>query len=123
MHDSCRVPANVLAAIEQNRRRLWALCYRMTGNRTEADDLTQEAIARAIERAEQTTAEDATGWLLQLTSRLCLDHLRQLKVRRRLTELVDPLDEPEWSIDPSRPSAENQLVLQEDIRFAIVVAL
>lgn len=123
MSDTGFVSAHVLAAIERNRRRVWALCYRMTGNRADADDLAQEAIARAIERAEQTTAEDPTGWLLTLTSRLCLDHLRHAKTRRRLTELVDPLDGPEWTIDRARPSAESALVLQEDIRFAIVVAL
>lgn len=44
-------------------------------------------------------------------------------MQRRLTELVDPLDEPEWAIDPERPSLENALILQEDLRFAIVVAL
>ena len=66
------------------------LCYRMTGNRADADELAQEAIARAIERADQITSEDPTGWLLLL---------------------------------PDQPSPENALVLQEDIRFAIVVAL
>ena len=111
------LPARALAAIEQNRQRLWALCYRMTGNRADADDLAQEAIAKAMERAPQTTAEDPSGWLLTLTARVCLDHLRQAKARR-LTELIDPLEEPEWTIDPTRPSAENALVLQEDLRFA-----
>ena len=42
----------VLAAVERCRKRLWAHCYRMTGRRTDADDLSQEAIARAVERAE-----------------------------------------------------------------------
>lgn len=113
----------LLSAIERSRRRLWSLCYRMTGNRSDADDLTQEAMARAIERAAQSTAEDPTGWLLKLTTRVCLDHLRTTKVRRRLTELVDPLTEAGWVVDAVRPSPENALVLQEDVRFAIVVAL
>src|SRR5689334_3385825 len=82
----------VLAAVERVRKRLWAVCYRMTGNRSEADDLCQEAIARAIERAEQSTADDPSGWVLRLTTRVCLDHLRHRKVERRVNELVDPLD-------------------------------
>ena len=60
----------VLAAIERNQRRIWAVCYRMTGRRAEADDLAQEAMARAIERAEQVTYDDPTGWLLTLAARL-----------------------------------------------------
>jgi RNA polymerase sigma-70 factor, ECF subfamily len=122
MSNSVSVSGSVLAAIEQNRQRLWALCYRMTGNRSDADDLAQEAVAKAMERAEQTSADDPTGWLVMLTTRLCLDHLRLARARR-LTELIDPLDEPEWTIDATRASAENALVLQEDVRFAIVVAL
>jgi DNA-directed RNA polymerase specialized sigma24 family protein len=41
--------ARVRQAAERARKRLWAVCYRMTGNRTEADELCQVAIARAIE--------------------------------------------------------------------------
>lgn len=59
----------VLATIERVRKRLWAVCYRMTGNRSEADDLCQEAIARAIERADQSTADDPSGWIIRLTTR------------------------------------------------------
>lgn len=79
------MPANVLAAIDANRRRLWALCYRMTGSRADADDLAQEIAARAIDRAEQVTESDATGWLLRLGTRVCLDHLRHRTIERRIT--------------------------------------
>jgi len=110
-------------AIERNRGRVWALCYRMTGNRSDADDLAQEALGRALERGAQSRAENPTGWLFTLATRVCLDHLRKVKVRRRLTELVDPLDEPAWTSSPDAVSPENELVLEQDLRFAIVVAL
>lgn len=113
----------VLAAVERLRKRLWAVCYRMTGNRAEADDLCQEAIARAIERADQSTTEDPTGWILRLATRVCLDHLRHAKVQRRAAELVDPLDAPE--MNPGDPSSdpERAAILREDVRYAIIVAL
>jgi RNA polymerase sigma-70 factor, ECF subfamily len=111
-------------AIERNRRRIWAVCYRMTGSRTEADDLTQEVIARAIERAHQLTAADPTGWLLTMATRLCLDHLRHRKIERRVTSLVDPLDVPDWpAAETPTTSAEDALLLREDVRYAVVVAL
>jgi RNA polymerase sigma-70 factor (ECF subfamily) len=104
-----------------NRRRVWAICYRMTGLRAEADELAQEAMTRALERAEQARESDAVGWLLRLTTTLCIDHLRRKKVERRLTELVDPLVGPEVSI--GEPGPERSAILREDLRFAVVVAL
>ena len=121
--DSPPSVVRVLAAVERVRKRLWAVCYRMTGNRSEADDLCQEAIARAIERADQATAEDPSGWIVRLATRVCLDHLRHRHVVRRIAELVDPLDVPE--LVPGDPSSdpERATILREDVRFAIVVAL
>ncbi len=117
-------PAHVLAAIDLNRRRVWTLCYRMTGSRADADDLAQEAAARAIERADQAADADATGWLLRLSTRVCLDHLRHRKIVRRVTALVDPLDMPELPAgEPRGPNAEENALLREDVRFAVVVAL
>src|SRR6185503_11313827 len=89
------VHPHLLAAIERNRRRLWAISYRMTGRYQDADDLCQEAIARALERADQVAADDPTGWLIRIATNTCLDHLRRAAVRDRVTTLVDPLDLPE----------------------------
>jgi len=113
--------ARVHAALERNQRRLWALCYRMTGARQEADDLAQEAAVRAIERAGQATGDDAVGWLLCLTTHLCIDHLRHEKVERRVNQLVDPLVGSDWRLGERVP--ESAALLREDVRFAVVVAL
>jgi RNA polymerase sigma-70 factor (ECF subfamily) len=96
----------------------------MTGNRAEADDLCQDAIARAIERSAQVTGDDPTGWLLRLTTRVCLDHLRHERVVRRVAELVDPVDLPEWTAGETRGvDPECATILRDDVRYAIVVAL
>src|SRR6185295_20290425 len=119
--DSQPPVVRVLAAVERSRKRLWAVCYRMTGNRAEADDLCQETIARAIERADQVVGEDPTGWLLRMATRLCLDHLRHAKVERRVSELVDPLDVPEILAGGSRDGdPERATILREDVRYAVV---
>jgi RNA polymerase sigma-70 factor (ECF subfamily) len=117
--------ATLLATIERCRRRLWALCYRMTGSRAEADDLSQEAIARAIERegglADRSRLE---GWLFRIATTVCLDHLRRGRRVRRVTELVDPLDLPDLPAGgPAAPDPEAATILRDDVRFAIVVAL
>ncbi|MGH7894318.1 MAG: RNA polymerase sigma factor, partial [Candidatus Binatia bacterium] len=104
----------VLAAIERCRKRLWAHCYRMTGRRTEADDLSQEAIARAIERTEDLhDGTAAEGWLFRIATTVCLDHLRRERRARAITELVDPVafdDLPAPSADP-----EATVLLRDDV--------
>jgi RNA polymerase sigma-70 factor (ECF subfamily) len=116
---------SLLATIERCRRRIWALCYRMTGSRTDADDLAQEAIARGIEREPQLAAAEAMeGWLFRIATTICLDHLRRQTRVRRVTELVDPLELPELStVGPAVPDPEAIAIRRDDLRFAVVVAL
>jgi len=116
-------PPHLLAAIERSRRRLWAICYRMTGATHDADDLCQEAIARAIERGDQLASDDATGWLVRIATTTCLDHLRRATVRERVTALVDPLDLSDLSPGDETDDPERAAILREDVRYAVVVAL
>ncbi len=116
--------ASLLAAIERHRKRVWGLCYRMTGQRSDADDLSQEAIARAIEREDRLVHHDALGgWLLRIATTVCLDHLRRRRIERRATELVDPLDGVEMRTSEQAADPEAAAILRDDVRFAVVVAL
>jgi RNA polymerase sigma-70 factor (ECF subfamily) len=111
----------VLAAVERLRKRLWAHCYRMTGRRADADDLCQEAIARAIERADDLAATTrADAWIFRIATTVCLDHLRRSRRVERVTELVDPvvLDDTAAPDDP-----QATVIRRDDVRFAVVVAL
>jgi RNA polymerase sigma factor (sigma-70 family) len=112
----------VLAAIERCRKRLWAHCYRMTGRRAEADDLCQEAIARAIERADELhDAAAAEGWLFRIATTVCLDHLRREQRTRAVTDLVDPIAFDDVAAAPAGPEAAT--ILRDDVRLAVVAAL
>lgn len=65
------------------------LCYRMLGERTEAEDATQEAFIRAHNNlARYDTGRSFKTWLLSIASNHCIDRLR----KRRLHFLS--LDEP-----------------------------
>jgi len=112
----------VLAAVERCRKRLWAHCYRMTGRRADADDLSQEAIARAIERSgELRDATTVEGWFFRIATTVCLDHLRRQRRARALTELVDPIAFDEVPASPEDPEAT--ALRRDDVRLAVVAAL
>ncbi|NUR94788.1 MAG: SigE family RNA polymerase sigma factor, partial [Kribbellaceae bacterium] len=64
--------------------------YGLTGDLAQAQDVVQEAYARAWQRWRQLSGyEDAEGWLRLVVSRLALDWWRHLRVRRN-TQLPPP---------------------------------
>jgi RNA polymerase sigma-70 factor (ECF subfamily) len=59
-------------------RRVFALCLRMVGNTTEAEDLTQEAFLLLLRKIHTFRGESAfSTWLHRLTVNLVLMHLRK----------------------------------------------
>jgi RNA polymerase sigma-70 factor (ECF subfamily) len=112
----------VLAAVERCRRRIWAHCYRMTGRRSDADELSQEAMARAIERAASLADPAAVeGWLFRIATTVCLDHLRRIKRVHKVTDLVDPILFD--GFHDASPTVEGATLRREDVRLAVVAAL
>jgi RNA polymerase sigma-70 factor (ECF subfamily) len=52
------------------------VCYRLLGNRPDAEDLTQEALIRAHQRLHLFDADRALGpWLRKVAANLCLNQL------------------------------------------------
>src|SRR5438046_6362126 len=84
-------------ALETDRRLLWGLCYRMTGNAADADDLVQETFVRAIEKPPRRTDEPLRPWLVRVALNLSRDLLRA----RRRREYVGP-----WLPSPIETSDE-----------------
>jgi len=112
---------------------VYNLCYRMLGERTEAEDAAQEVFLRAysnLYRYDQNRSFKT--WLLTIASNHCIDRLR----KRRMTwvSLEEPLPEtlalssddpePEEAMMTSTRSAEVQALLDEldsDYRAAVVL--
>lgn len=71
---------------ERHRRRVYSLCLRMTGNTSEAEDLTQEAFVQVFRKAGDFRGESAfTTWLHRLTVNQVLMHFRKRGVRMEQT--------------------------------------
>lgn len=75
--------ARLLAA---DRKFLWGLAYRITGSAADADDVVQDAFARALAQPPERLDEPLRPWLVRVTSRLSIDVLR----RRRRHSYVGP---------------------------------
>src|SRR5436853_1020659 len=85
-------------------RRVFSLCIRMTGNITEAEDLTQEVFIQLHRKLSSFRGEAAfTTWLHRLTVNQVLMHFRRRSVRSELT--TDDGEMPD-SIDPDTLNPE-----------------
>jgi len=122
---SPEVDASQLAAQElQNRfvsdnlQRIFRLIYRIVGNVADAQDLTQEAFIKALQRQEQLKdLEKATHWLSRIASNTAIDFLRRNgKVNFcEIDNLVDPLREPAESPEQAVLRSEHRCYLEDGL--------
>ena len=76
-----RMPMTETQTFLDLRSRLFGIAYRMLGTRQEAEDAVQEAYLR-WRQAEAGSVRSPEAWLVSVTTRLCIDRLRTLKVDR-----------------------------------------
>ena len=74
--------------VEQHSDRVFRLAYRLTGNRHDAEDLTQEVFVRVFRSLDTYTPGTFEGWLHRITTNLFLDGARR-KQRIRFDTLSD----------------------------------
>jgi RNA polymerase sigma-70 factor (ECF subfamily) len=96
-----------------NRSYLIDLAYRMVGDVGVAEDFVQEAFSRLMRMED---IDDERGWLIVVTSRLCLDHVRSARVRRE--QPADWLEEAPSLADPA-----DRVTLDDSVRLALFVVL
>jgi len=85
--------------VRRHTRRVYNICYRFTGNATDAQDLSQEVFLRIYRTlASYRPAYGAfPTWLTSVTRNLLIDHYRRTK-RDRITD----------SLDDAMPVVENK---------------
>jgi RNA polymerase sigma-70 factor (ECF subfamily) len=106
--------------IDAHSEKIIQLAWRLIGNRSEAEEISQEAFLRFYKSLGTFRGDSSVGtWLYRTTSRLAIDHLRHEKLKRKLfffrgddDERVDPLEQ---AVDPSA-SPHDLLQAQETAR-------
>lgn len=74
--------------VEQHSARVFGLAYRLTGDRHDAEDLTQEVFIRGFRALPGFTPGSLEGWLHRITTNLFLDQVRRRR-RVRFDQLGD----------------------------------
>lgn len=95
------------ALVEEHLDAIHAYLYRMTGSRTEAEDLAQETFLRVWRRASTFDANrvQLTTWLHTIAHNLCIDSFR----RSRPMYAYDEALEADGTADPERQASGRQL--------------
>ncbi|MCX7603187.1 MAG: RNA polymerase sigma factor [Bryobacteraceae bacterium] len=100
--------------VQAHLRRIFLLIYRLVGNVADAQDLTQEAFIKALQRQDQLRdAEKAAHWLSRIATNTALDFLRR-RGRSVETEL-EALAAPPAA--PDEESPEDRLLRAERERL------
>src|SRR6478672_3455584 len=98
--------------VSDHLRRIFVQIYRIVGNVSDAQDLTQEAFIKALQRQDQLKDLDkATHWLSRIASNTAIDFLRR-SGRVSFSEL-DDMPEP---VAVSAMESPEQMVLRTERR-------
>lgn len=122
------------ALFAEHRRYLWSVCYRLTGDALDAEDLVQATFERAMQRPPEDRARPWRPWLTRVASNLAIDLLRRRSHAAYdgpwLPAPIEELSEVEgWTRQhhgPADDRADNFEVRYgqlESARFAFLVAL
>src|SRR3954464_9790366 len=66
--------------VELYKDKVFQICFRMLGNRHEAEDLAQEAFVRAFVNIQSFNIQmKFSTWLYRIATNLCIDRLRKKK--------------------------------------------
>jgi RNA polymerase sigma-70 factor, ECF subfamily len=85
--------------VRRHSRRIFNVCYRFVGNRTEAQDISQEVFLRVYRTLSSYRSAHGgfATWMTSVTRNLLIDHYRRTK-RDRVTD----------SLDDAMPVVENK---------------
>ena len=119
----------VMAAYDENQRRLTSFAYALTRDADAADDLVQETFLRLVkEHAAGREPDNVTAWLYRVCANLATSRGRRGVVARRFLERR-PAEETEVAaeVETLRHEMSEALVaalaiLPDDARTAIVMA-
>jgi RNA polymerase sigma-70 factor (ECF subfamily) len=110
------------AAWSDHRSYLVDLAFRMLGDIGQAEDVVQEAFYR-LSRSDFDDIEDERGWLIVVTSRLCLDLIGSARMRRERSAGATDLDVVGRAMVQHPPDPSDRVTLDDSVRLALLLVL
>ena len=121
------MPNRVVAAdvFTNQRQQLWDLCYRVTGNASDADALLATCFSRTVDQPGEPDDADWRGLLVRSAAMLAVETLRQRKYRNYVGPWLPSLIETgnAASSGPRRDDSRSQYDLVESGSIAFLRAL
>jgi RNA polymerase sigma-70 factor (ECF subfamily) len=102
---SAQAPAEFEALIQDIRPELHRYCARMIGSVVDAEDLVQEALAKAYAALPSTSVANMRAWLFRIAHNKAIDYLR-----RASHQQLEYLDEQALLAEPDPPLAGPELI-------------
>jgi RNA polymerase sigma-70 factor (ECF subfamily) len=104
--------------VDQHSDRVYRLALRLTGNRHDAEDLTQEVFVRVFRSLSTYQPGTFEGWIHRITTNLFLDQARR-KQRIRFDALSDERADRLYSDLPAPEAAYADQTFDDDIESAL----
>src|SRR5437764_8221517 len=98
-------PAEFEAFVQDIRPELHRYCARMIGSVVDAEDVVQEALAKAYASLPATSVANMRGWLFRIVHNKAVDHLRRAR-----NEQLEYLDEQALLAEPEPQLEEQEMV-------------
>jgi RNA polymerase sigma-70 factor (ECF subfamily) len=109
-------------AYQDHRPYLVDLAFRMLGDIGAAEDIVQDAFTRLM-AAKLGEIEDQRGWLIVVTSRLCLDQIKSARSRRERAHDASGI---EFVVPPAGQALADpadRVTFDDGVRLALLVVL
>lgn len=104
--------------VRTHSNRVYRLAYRLTGNRQDAEDLTQEVFVRVFRSLSSYTPGTFEGWLHRITTNLFLDMVRR-RSRIRFEGLPDDAVERVQGREPTPADVYDNRHFDADVQAAL----
>jgi RNA polymerase sigma-70 factor (ECF subfamily) len=112
------VPPTWDEVVREHADRVYRLAYRLSGNRADAEDLTQETFVRVFRSLAQYSPGTFEGWLHRITTNLFLDMVRR-RQRIRFDALPEDADDRLAGTDPGPEQTYHEMHLDPEIEAAL----
>jgi RNA polymerase sigma-70 factor (ECF subfamily) len=116
--DESWVPPTWDEIVRNHSARVYRLAYRLSGNKHDAEDITQEVFVRVFRSLSSYTPGTFEGWLHRITTNLFLDLVRR-RARIRFDPLADDAHERLGGREPTPAQAYEDTHFDDDVSAAL----